>query len=322
MSDHDAMPDPIDDAYAQAKALLADEDARAVRRARVLTAVANQLKAAPAVKKPPISQPAWRWGAGMAAAAIGGLSVLIATRFDQPGSIVTTPAAELGAEVPNGAPTPPSPPNSVAPAAPETSAPAVRADRRGESFVAGSRPHDRTPPAPLPANRAPAPPGGPPFATPDVTSVPPLPVPPVEHRIEQPEPPKAPPPEPGTVAAARLSGSTPAPPAAPPRAFPAAESARPEAGGEQAARLRAAAAAGRLDEVTALLAQGASIDGADLDGETALMKSIKADYVEVAAFLRSRGASLDRQNKAGVSAREMAALKRDPRLNEALDLRH
>ena len=88
----------------------------------------------------------------------------------------------------------------------------------------------------------------------------------------------------------------------------------------QAARLREAAAAGRSAEVTALLAQGVPVDASDDDGETALMKAIQADNPAAAALLRRRGASLDRKNHAGVSARDMATSIADPELNRALGL--
>jgi ankyrin repeat protein len=85
-------------------------------------------------------------------------------------------------------------------------------------------------------------------------------------------------------------------------------------------RLRAAAAAGRADEVATLLAAGASVDAADADGDTALMKAVQAGRPAVAALLRRHGASLDHKNRAGESARDVAAAKADPRLDRALGL--
>ena len=85
-------------------------------------------------------------------------------------------------------------------------------------------------------------------------------------------------------------------------------------------RLRAAAAAGRTADVAALLDQGAAVDAPDADGDTALMRSIQAGHAAVAALLRRHGASLDRRNHAGQSARDMAAAKGDARLNRALGL--
>ena len=42
MSDRDAATDPVDTAYLEAEALLSDDAARAMRRARVLGAVARE----------------------------------------------------------------------------------------------------------------------------------------------------------------------------------------------------------------------------------------------------------------------------------------
>jgi ankyrin repeat protein len=84
------------------------------------------------------------------------------------------------------------------------------------------------------------------------------------------------------------------------------------------ASLRAAAAAGRTAEVEDLLDQGAAVDAADAAGDTALMKTVRAGHADVAALLRRHGASPDRRNHAGESAREMAAAKHDPALDQAL----
>lgn len=99
-----------------------------------------------------------------------------------------------------------------------------------------------------------------------------------------------------------------------------AQAAAPASPAVQAARLHAAAAAGRLAELTALLAQGTPVDAPDSEGETALMKSIQARNPAAAALLRRHGANLDRTNRAGVSARDMAASIDDPELNRALGL--
>ena len=141
-----------------------------------------------------------------------------------------------------------------------------------------------------------------------------------------------------------MAPSAPAPPPAAPRAQedgvealivtgrpaspPASRSARvaspmaqsPAVAADRTAGIHAAAAAGRLDELTALLAQGTPVDAPDSDGETALMKSIQANRPAAAALLRRHGASLDRTNRAGVSARDMATSIDDPELNRALDL--
>jgi ankyrin repeat protein len=89
---------------------------------------------------------------------------------------------------------------------------------------------------------------------------------------------------------------------------------------DQAARLRAAAAAGRTSEVVDLLEQGAPVDAPDAAGDTALMKSLQADHPATAAALRRHGASLDHKNHAGESARDLATTKNDPELDRAIGL--
>jgi ankyrin repeat protein len=89
---------------------------------------------------------------------------------------------------------------------------------------------------------------------------------------------------------------------------------------DRAGLLRAAAAAGRTAEVKALLVQGVSVDAADANGKTALMEGIQADRPAVVALLRRHGASLDAEDNAGESARDMAAAKGDPALNQSLGL--
>jgi ankyrin repeat protein len=71
--------------------------------------------------------------------------------------------------------------------------------------------------------------------------------------------------------------------------------------------------------VEALLNQGAPVDAADPDGDTALMKSVRADRPEVAAILYRHGASLDRRNRSGESARDMA-MRGDAALRQAVGL--
>src|SRR6185369_11022180 len=84
MSDHDAAPDPMDKAYAQAEAILHDESARAARRARVLAAVAREPAPPPAVSSPAIRRPAWGRGGWLVAASVAGASVLLATQVHLP----------------------------------------------------------------------------------------------------------------------------------------------------------------------------------------------------------------------------------------------
>ena len=86
------------------------------------------------------------------------------------------------------------------------------------------------------------------------------------------------------------------------------------------ARLRIAAERGDTAEVTSLLAQGVAVDGPDADGNTPLMKSILAGRPDTAALLRRYGASLDRKNRSGVTARDMAKMKNDPGLDRAIGL--
>jgi ankyrin repeat protein len=72
--------------------------------------------------------------------------------------------------------------------------------------------------------------------------------------------------------------------------------------------------------MTALITQGAPVDAPDGDGETALMNTVKANHPAAAALLRRHGANLDLKNRAGASARDMAASIGDPELNRALGL--
>ncbi len=62
------------------------------------------------------------------------------------------------------------------------------------------------------------------------------------------------------------------------------------------------------------------MDSVDANGETALMKSVRADQPGTAALLIRYGASLDKKSNAGVSARDLAAQIDDPALKQALGL--
>ncbi len=86
-------------------------------------------------------------------------------------------------------------------------------------------------------------------------------------------------------------------------------------------KLQFAAAQGQVDEVRALLARGLPVDGLDEEGETALMKAVRANQPAAADLLRRRGASLDLKNPSGQSARDIAAELDDPRLYRALGIR-
>jgi hypothetical protein len=328
MSDRDDAPDPIDQAYVRAEAALGDDDARAARRARVLAAVARE-PAAPAASSPSRGRLARRHGGWLAAAGVVGLSAFLATRLYQPAPRLQpapAPAAALGPKLP--------PPGIAAPP------PAVPPQPQASARVAvAMAPRAATPPPPPPH----------PELFPKAPAPSPLNISPVE-RPRAPAP--APPPPPAVVEgdriaeapAAKDAGRLPggardepadaqslaaptarrasvraltAPPAA---ASPGASepSARPPS--DDPARLRAAAAAGRTAELEALLARGGAVDAPDADGETALMKSIQADHAAAAALLRRHGASLDRRNHAGVSARDMAAAIGDAELNQAVGL--
>ena len=83
-------------------------------------------------------------------------------------------------------------------------------------------------------------------------------------------------------------------------------------------KLHAAAAAGDTAAIEALLAQGIPVDIPDADGQTALMKAIKADRLEAVRLLRRHGASISVKTKAGRSALDLAADKDDDALYEAL----
>jgi len=289
MSDHDA-PDPIDKAYAQAEAMLDDEAARAARRARVLGAVASDVQAAPPVSAPPTRRLSWAAGGWLAAASVAGISVLVALQFTR-APVVRKPAAPAETHIAA----------DQAPAPSPVTAPAVEA----------------SPPAP------PAVPQPRKSPSADVAVAPPLafPAAPSKAAAEPVAAPQAP--DAGNVQALIVTGQ-----AAPPPAMRRMESAQAPTAQTSAAAplavprasLHAAAAAGRLTELTSLLAQGTPVDALDSNGETALMKAIQANQPAAAALLLRHGAGLYRTNRAGVSAREMATAMDDAELNRALGL--
>src|SRR5688572_16023377 len=92
MSDHDAAPDPMDKAYAQAEAVLSDEAARAARRARVLAAVPSEPATTPVETAPPVRRAAWRHGGWLVAASVAGLSILITTQIYAPPPVRKQPS--------------------------------------------------------------------------------------------------------------------------------------------------------------------------------------------------------------------------------------
>ncbi|MFL5298482.1 MAG: ankyrin repeat domain-containing protein [Phenylobacterium sp.] len=299
MSDPHATPHPMDKAYVEAEATLADEAARAARRARVLAAVGREA---------PSGEPAGASRTGrrgdqrplgwLAAASVAGLAVLIASRSDLAPPRPPVPPPAPAPALPSVQPSPPrttgrpeAAPGSMAAARPAS--PAASREQKPEPVS----PPAAAPPRPEGALRADAAPQPAP---------PPLPLPPVEHRIEEPRPPAA------RTAAPAASTSI--------QELVVTQDRRPLTG-PPPVRLRAAAAAGRTDDVEALLASGVPVDAADAEGETPLMKAVQAEQAAAAALLRRRGASLIRKNNAGVSAQDMAVSIANPELNRALGLK-
>lgn len=298
-------PDPMDAAYLRAEQAMDDEAERAARRGRLLAAVAP----APEAPAPPAWRPIRRYGGWLAAACVAGLSAWTAQKVYRPAPppAAMPPLVAPAATAPPAAPVQ-SPADKAPPAAPQASAAPVTARRPATVRVA---PRNSPPP---PADEPAAPP--------------PLPIPPVERPIAPPpaSAAAAKPADPGlntvVVTGSRIqrrddqSNS-------PVVTLNAQALARPSAlpkGLDAADNLRAAAAAGRTPEIELLLARGVAIDAADENGETALMKSIEADRRDAAAVLRRHGANLDLKNRAGVSARDMAAGKDDAELDQALGL--
>jgi hypothetical protein len=311
MSDHDIAPDPIDKVYLQAEALLGDEAARASRRARALAAVAREVvgpAAAPALARPPI----WRSGRWLVAACLAGLAALVGIQIypilpHKPElrqvALVTPPPGRATASLPEQAP-------RTRYTAPAHAALAV--PQRATTPLA----HIVIAPSVSPAPLAPRPSAAPPQA--GVVSPPTLAAPPAPGATVQGAPPSlagVSPPSSALAASAPSQSSL-------SEVVVTAEMRRPsEAAADPAARLRGAAAAGRLAQIKVLLDEGVPVDAEDADGDTALMKSIQADQVDSAAVLSHRGASLDHKNHAGVSARDMATTQGDPALDEALGLK-
>ena len=313
MSDSDAMPDPIDEAYVEAEAVLSDEAARDARRARVLAAVAGQGAATPAAR-PPL----WRRGGWLVAACVSGLAVFVAVQVYRP-PVSPPPVKPLPAPA---APAPATRGTTIAPAPVQKPAPPTEVAQRAAAKTQAA-PSPVVAPSPVPPV-APPPEAARPAATVDEPAPPPPP-PPADSATEQAAPAKAasPPQSPSGGVDSLNVGEivVTAEKRQAPRSVPATIAglaSRMRDLADPAARLRAAAAAGRTSEVEALLKHGAPVDAADADGDTALMKSVQADHPAVAALLRRYGASLDQQNHAGESARDMARDEGDADLNRAL----
>ncbi len=339
MPDHDDIPDPMDEAYLSAEQALDDTAAREARRARVLAAVSLEPAAAASARRP-----VRRYGGWLAAACVAGLSIWTAQRVYR-----STPPPQQGAQQgPSAAVSPPAPPAPLVSPAPDTAIspasraqpPALRAAPRASAVASAVIPRGRLAPPP------------------DIAPPSPLPIPPVEKPIQAPPPAApapiasfsanapAPAPPPAPQVAAKAGAAEPAPNntvqsvvitgsrmerrdnAASTQAIskPLAEvsdarskmlEARSKALG---ARLRYDAAAGRIADIEPVLAEGVTVDAVDEDGETALMKSIQTGQSEAAALLRRHGANLDLKTLSGVSARDMAADKHDPKLDRALGI--
>ena len=320
MSDHDAAPDPVDKAYVQSEALLGDQDGRALRRARVLDAAAREPAATPPDTFPPRPPSPWRRGGWLAAASVAVFCAVLVSRVYQP--VREPPAA---------APPPPAP-----------APPRLATQGSAPAPTQGTSAHTRTPAARTPAavRARPLEPAA--QKAPTVTTAAAIPAPAPAPSPAPQVPPPAPPAPPSTASAV-----APAAPSAPAgrndsvnevvvtgsrivrrdfsRSSPALATrldatSLPAQAIDQAARLRAAAAYGRTAEMEPLLAQGALVDVPDAEGNTALMVAIQAGQPAAAALLRRYGASLDRRNRAGLSARDMATAADDPALDQAIGL--
>jgi len=287
MADKDPINrDPIDGAYRQAETLAQEEAERSARRARILAAVAQDHAKRPAPRL---------LARGLVAASLLIVSGLLAAKFL---ALRSPPAAQ---------------------------APMVAHVEKNKMMASAS------PPVAVPLYRAPVTPAVPDLAVPSMRAQSP------SKRAALPE---APPP--AAMEAAPPATATAPPPAAPPPPVmaappppPANNMAAPSPAAPLAAarsdaarsmnqadidQLGAAANAGRTGEVEQLLARHVPVDAPDAQGETALMKSIRGDQPATAALLLRHGASLDRKNKAGLSARDLAAQINDPALNQALGL--
>lgn len=326
MSDYDAIPGPTDKAYVEAEAVLDDESARTARRARVLAAVASEQATASASSSHPVRRDAWRGGGWLVAASVAGMSALLTIQIYAPSPVRERPSPPVQAVASEAAPD--------AAASPSTRAPA-------EALGTEARPKAVAPRTPAFSSVTSAAP--PPLPVPPAVA-PPMLAPPAEP---PPAPPAAPPPaasplavtvNPGGLSEVVVTAQKRArslesssrrrlePEANADFVAPQAPAARgvlkPLAGApsDGVARLLAAASAGRTVDLATLLAKGVPVDAPDADGETALMKSIQAGYPAAAALLHRHGASLDRRNAAGDSARDMAMAIDDTELNRALGL--
>ncbi len=339
MSDQDITPDPIDQAYAQAEAVLADGAARAARRARVLEAVARE------PVRPPVRPfgSVRRTGGWLMAASVAGLVVFAAGRLYWPNTV----KVDTGSQ-------PPLPPTPQ-PAAPAADAAASGAISTNERLAPPEAPAKTDKPllerqtrkvapppvvvVPRPSNAAPpaAPPPAITIPPPPITIPPPPPAPPPSPPPSPPPPPPRPAPRPPVIQPREIPPPAPAPLARSEAAAAAAAGRGEGRGGaaagafsssdfanrtpaDQADRLRAAAQTGLTAEVEMLLAGGLAVDGQDAEGNTALMLAVQAKRPAVVTILKRYSASLDLKNRAGLTVRDMAAKIADPEINRALGL--
>jgi hypothetical protein len=312
----DPEPDPIDRAYAQAETLLDEQAERSARRTRILAAVAQDTAVPVASDTKPVPRFNARGGWLVAASLL--VASYLAVRFlplNPPGSSHPTVQASSAQRAPKNQTTALlSPPvAAMRPPEPAPSEPKATVPDQAPAAM-------RAPKASSHEQMAMA---APPSAPPDFAMAPPPPPPAAAPPMAAPPPsaarafPMAAPPPPAAPAPMMAAPSAAAPPP------PVADLARSgdEAGSNPAFdQLRAAAAAGRTSEVQQLLDREIPVDAADADGETALMKSIRADQPATAALLIRHGASLDKKNHAGLSARDLAAQMQDSALDRALGL--
>lgn len=82
--------------------------------------------------------------------------------------------------------------------------------------------------------------------------------------------------------------------------------------------LMAAASFGRLETISLLIKQGASLNSKDKDGQTALMKAAAYNYPEAAQLLLQTGADYSISDNRGRTAASLALEKKDPQMLKLL----
>nr|WP_092073131.1 ankyrin repeat domain-containing protein [Dendrosporobacter quercicolus]NSL48766.1 ankyrin repeat domain-containing protein [Dendrosporobacter quercicolus DSM 1736]SDM54574.1 Ankyrin repeat-containing protein [Dendrosporobacter quercicolus] len=82
--------------------------------------------------------------------------------------------------------------------------------------------------------------------------------------------------------------------------------------------LMAAASFGRLEIISRLLEQGASLNSKDKDGQTALMKAAAYNYPEAAGLLLQAGADYSISDSRGRNAASLALERKDPQMLKLL----